>query len=225
VEITGLSSTVIDALVRVERLDGTTQVARLTPAEPGFRGHRGRILGPGRPHSHAAGIEHILLGIDHLLFVLALLLIVNGVKRQVLTITAFTLAHSITLGAATLGFVTVQGPPVEAVIALSILFVAAGCPLAAGRPGITRASFGWHLRPAAVSVLPAHSRIDCEHAVSLALLFFNVGVEAGRCCSSPQYSGCRWFRRTNLLCWAGVPVYAIGSLAAFGTIQRIAGFG
>lgn len=71
------------------------------------------------------GIEHILGGIDHLLFVLALLLIVRGGKRIVATVTAFTIAHSITLVAATLGWVHVPGPPVEAIIALSIVFVAA----------------------------------------------------------------------------------------------------
>src|SRR6185436_15513157 len=70
------------------------------------------------------GVEHILLGIDHLLFVLALLLIVQGIGCLVATVTAFTVAHSITLGAATLGFVHVPSAPVEAVIALSILFLA-----------------------------------------------------------------------------------------------------
>ena len=70
------------------------------------------------------GVEHILLGVDHLLFVLALLLLVRGVGRLVATVTAFTVAHSITLGAATLGFVHVPSAPVEAVIALSILFLA-----------------------------------------------------------------------------------------------------
>jgi len=71
------------------------------------------------------GVEHILAGIDHLLFVLALLLIVDGTRRLVMTITAFTVAHSITLVAATLGWLHVPGPPVEAIIALSIVFVAA----------------------------------------------------------------------------------------------------
>src|SRR5918994_5090013 len=72
----------------------------------------------------ALGVEHILLGIDHLLFVLALLLIVQGLGRLVATVTAFTVAHSVTLGAATLGLVHVPSAPVEAIIALSILFLA-----------------------------------------------------------------------------------------------------
>jgi hydrogenase/urease accessory protein HupE len=73
----------------------------------------------------ALGIEHILTGFDHLLFVLALVILVKGVRRLIATVTAFTLAHSITLVAATLGWVHVPGPPVEAAIALSIVFVAA----------------------------------------------------------------------------------------------------
>ncbi len=70
------------------------------------------------------GIEHILFGFDHLLFVLALILIVRSRRVLLWTITAFTLAHSITLSLATLGVVHVPGPPVEAMIALSILLVA-----------------------------------------------------------------------------------------------------
>ena len=84
------------------------------------------------------GVEHILGGVDHLLFVLALLLIVRGGRRIVATITAFTVAHSLTLAAATLGWVHVPGPPVEAMIALSIVFVAAEVVHGLrGRPGLT----------------------------------------------------------------------------------------
>ena len=70
------------------------------------------------------GVEHILFGFDHLLFVLALVILVRDWRRVALTVTAFTIAHSITLAAATLGFVNVPGPPVEASIALSIVLVA-----------------------------------------------------------------------------------------------------
>mgnify|MGYP003341413207 CR=1 FL=1 len=86
-----------------------------------------------------AGIEHILGGVDHLLFVLALLLLVRGVRRLVATVTAFTVAHSLTLGAATLGFVHVPPAPVEAVIALSILFLASELARrrAGGEPDLT----------------------------------------------------------------------------------------
>jgi hypothetical protein len=122
--IEGLQSTLTDVLVRIQQLDGGIQTVRLQPDEPGVSVVRspsslaliGSYLG--------LGIEHILLGYDHLLFVLALLLIVSGWRRLVATITAFTMAHSITLVAATLGWVRVPQQPVEAVIALSILFLA-----------------------------------------------------------------------------------------------------
>ena len=71
------------------------------------------------------GIEHILTGFDHLLFVLALLILLDGTRRLIATVTAFTVAHSVTLALATLGVLRVPGPPVEALIALSIVFVAA----------------------------------------------------------------------------------------------------
>ena len=134
----------------------------------------------------ALGVEHILLGIDHLLFVLALLLITRGMKRLVLTITAFTVAHSITLALATLGFVHVPAPPVEAVIALSIVFVAAeilrtrggdgksDCARAVDRRVRIRAAAWLRLRRRAGGDRPARGQIP------LALFFFNVGVEAGQ---------------------------------------------
>ena len=137
IRIQGLSATLTDGLVRHERLDGTTQVARVTPSSPAFTVTAAESWQQVAATYGALGVEHILLGIDHLLFVLALLLLVKGWKRVVATITAFTIAHSITLGAATLGFVHVPGPPVEAIIALSIVFVAAEIlRMRRGRPGL-----------------------------------------------------------------------------------------
>jgi len=132
------------------------------------------------------GIGHILGGIDHLLFVMALLLIVRGGRRIIATITAFTLAHSITLVAATLGWVHVPGPPVEAMIALSIVFVAAEIVHGLrGKPGLTARApwvvaftfgllhgFGFAGALAEVG-LP-------QKAIAVALLMFNVGVEIGQ---------------------------------------------
>ena len=178
------------------------------------------------------GVEHILLGIDHLLFVFALLLLVPGRRMLIWTITSFTLAHSVTLAAATLGWVRVPQAPVEAVIALSILFVAMEIVhWKQGRPGITRrwpwlVAFTFGLLHG-FGFAGALSEIGLpEHAIPLSLLFFNLGVEAGQL----------MFIAAVLLLWAGlgrlrfpqwawrVPVYAIGSLAAFWTIERIAGF-
>ena len=125
IHIAGLTATMTDVLVRMERLDGTTQVTRLTPSAPSFVVEAApRALAVARTYL-VLGVEHILLGVDHLLFVLGLLLIVGQRFGLLLkTITAFTLAHSITLALATLGFVHVPQAPVEAVIALSIMFVA-----------------------------------------------------------------------------------------------------
>ena len=125
IHVAGLSATLTDVLVRLERHDGTTQVTRLTPSEPSFVVEAApRALEVARTY-FTLGVEHILLGVDHLLFVLALLLVTRGTARLIETITAFTVAHSITLALATLGQVRVPQTPVEAVIALSIVFVAA----------------------------------------------------------------------------------------------------
>jgi hypothetical protein len=232
VEISGLSSTVIDALARYERMDGTTQVVRLTPADPGFEVTAAESRWQVAVTYVRLGIEHILLGVDHLLFVLALLMLVPNMRTLLWTITSFTLAHSMTLAAATLGWVHVPQAPVEAVIALSILFVAMEIVhWRQGRPGITRRwpwlvaftfgllhGFGFAGALNAIG-LP-------EHAIPLALLFFNVGVEVGQI----MFIGAvlalsMMLKAVALPGWAWrVPVYAIGAMAAFWTIQRIAGF-
>lgn len=232
VEITGLSSTVIDALARFERLDGTTQITRLTPAEPGFRVTDAESWRQVASTYTLLGIEHILLGFDHLLFVLALLILVPNMRTLLWTITSFTIAHSLTLAAATLGLVHVPQQPVEAVIALSILFVAMEIVhWRQGKPGITRRMpwlvaftfgllHGFGFAGALTGIgLP-------EHAIPLSLLFFNLGVEAGQL----------MFIAAVLLTWSilgrirwpqwawRMPVYLIGSLAAFWTLDRIIGF-
>ena len=122
--IDGLPNTLTDVLARVNRLDDTVQTVRLKGDSPGFVVAQSPGWVDVSTTYLVLGFEHILSGIDHLLFVLALLIIVKGWRRLVATITAFTMAHSFTLGAATLGFVYVPRPPVEAVIALSILFLA-----------------------------------------------------------------------------------------------------
>ncbi|HEU4620140.1 MAG TPA: HupE/UreJ family protein [Gammaproteobacteria bacterium] len=135
--IEGLAASSTDVLLRVDFADGTSFTHRLVPSAPS-------VVIPARAGPFEVvrtylvlGVEHILLGVDHLLFVLALLLLVDGFRRLFATVTAFTLAHSITLAAATLGFVAVPSAPVEATIALSILFVATEL---ARRPVVGRAS-------------------------------------------------------------------------------------
>lgn len=132
------------------------------------------------------GVEHILEGIDHLLFVLALLFIVRTGWRLVQTITAFTVAHSITLGLATLGFVSVPSAPVESAIALSIVFLCVEIIHAQqGRAGIAF-SYPWIVAFAfgllhGLGFAGALSQIGLPPAeIPLALLFFNIGVELGQ---------------------------------------------
>lgn len=234
VTIDGLSGTMTDVLARLERLDGTTQVERLSPAAPSF------VVAevPGRFEVAGTylglGLEHILLGIDHLLFVLALLILVEDRRRLVGTVTAFTLAHSLTLAAATLGFVHVPQGPVEAIIALSIVFVAGEIAhVRQGRPGLTRKwpwvmafvfglLHGFGFAGALTEVgLP-------QQAIPLALLFFNVGVEVGQLLFiAVVLVLLAAFRRTSIPQprWAWrLPAYGIGSVATFWTIERVAGF-
>ena len=232
VRIDGLSSTVIDVLARFERLDGTTQVMRLTPSEAEFEVTEAESWLQVASTYFILGVEHILLGIDHLLFVLALLLLVANVRTLVWTITAFTLAHSLTLAAATLGWVHVPQSPVEAVIALSILFVAMEIVhWHQGKPGVARR---WPWVVAFIFGLlhgfgfaGALSEIGLpKHAIPLALLFFNLGVEAGQLLFIALVLAA-WvgLRRISWPVWAWrIPVYAIGSLAAFWTMERISSF-
>ncbi len=232
VTIDGLETTLTDVLFRFERLDGTTQVARLTPSNTTVTVTDAEDWRQVAGTYTMLGVEHILLGIDHLLFVLALLMIVPSLRTMVFMITAFTVAHSLTLAAATLGFVHVPQAPVEAVIALSILFVAVEIVhWRQGREGITRR------KPWVVAFLfgslhgfgfaGALSEIGLpEHAIPLALLFFNVGVELGQLAFVAAVL-LVWavLRKVALPEWAWrAPTYAIGALAAFWTIERIAGF-
>lgn len=238
IEFTDLAASRIDVLVRVERDDGTTQLGRLLPHESRFV----VTASPG-PFEVAQtytvlGIEHILLGIDHLLFVLALLILVQGTGRLIATITAFTLAHSLTLFAATLGWLNVPGPPVEAIIALSIVFVAGEIVHARqGRPGLTQrypwiVAFTFGLLHG-LGFAGALAEVGLPRlSIPLALLFFNIGVEIGqlffiaavlglialgrRAARSLEVAPPTWLWR--------IPPYAIGGIAGFWVVERVAGF-
>lgn len=192
ININGLSATMTDVLVRVDLLSGdkqsillrggidTLEIAQIPTATEVLTTYVGM------------GIEHILLGADHLLFVFCLLLLVQGARRLILTITAFTIAHSITLGLATLGMINVPQAPVEAVIALSIVLLSVELVQRSlvnkGREKHT----GWMLRwpwlmSFAVGLLHglgfagALSEIGLPAAeIPLALLSFNLGVELGQ---------------------------------------------
>ena len=234
VEIVGRAAGVTDVLARVERLDGTSQVESLPPGRVSFTVEPPLGLAQTAITYLVLGVEHILGGIDHLLFVLALLLIVSGFKRIAITITAFTLAHSLTLGAATLGFMSVPGPPVEAMIALSIVFVASeivrglhGKPgLTARAPWVVAFSFGL-LHGFGFAGALAEVGLP-QKAIPLALLTFNVGVEIGQLMfvAAMLAVGAVLVRLPVRLpkraVW--VPPYAIGIVAMFWVAERVASF-
>ena len=232
--IDGLSATMTDTLVRIEFGDGSTWTARLTPQAPELTIPERAGGGTVALTYFSLGVEHILSGIDHLLFVLALFLIARGARRIVMTVTAFTVAHSITLALATLGFVHMPSRPVEAVIALSIVFVAAEIiharrgieGLTARAPWIVAFTFGL-LHGFGFAGALAEIGLP-EGQIPLALFFFNVGVEAGQLLFvAAVVAFFALARRIPLKPprWAGlVPPYAIGSIAMFWVIQRVAAF-
>ena len=203
ISFAGLENTLTDVIVRYQPLEGKVQTMRVVPDDP-------VVVISLEPSSwqvvktyFSLGVEHISFGIDHLLFVLALILLISGSWRLVKAITAFTVAHSITLAASSLGHFSLPPPPVEAVIALSIVFLANELALAnwpsgavgskaSGKPANAIASkrlsqnspwlvsfcfgllHGFGFAGALGDIgLP-------EGEIPLALLMFNVGVEAGQ---------------------------------------------
>jgi hydrogenase/urease accessory protein HupE len=244
IHIAGLAATMTDVLVRVENLDGTTQVTRLTPSSPSFV----VSAAPGALEVcrtyRVLGVEHILFGIDHLMFVLALLILVKGWRKLVGTITAFTVAHSITLATATLGFVHVPSKPVEATIALSIVFVA--CEIVyrrQGRFGLTE-TWPWIIAFTfgllhGLGFAGALREVGLpQNAIPLALLFFNIGVELGQllfigivmavitlAVRAAREFGQRNVAPQSVLAWCeNISAYAIGAVAAFWLIERTLSF-
>jgi hydrogenase/urease accessory protein HupE len=229
VSIHGLSATMVDVLVRVAFKDGRVISRMLRPDGPSFVLTK-ETAGPAAGGYFVLGVEHILFGIDHLLFVLALVLIVRGVGLLVKTITAFTIAHSMTLALATLGVVHVPSAPVEAIIALSIVFVASEIlrsrrgdrGLTERAPWLVAGAFGllhgFGFAGALSEVgLPAND-------IPLALLFFNAGVEAGQLAFVVAALGViALLHRVRLPEWAAsLPPYAIGGVAMFWVIERAA---
>ncbi len=234
IEFVGLQATITDVLVRVQRADGSEQTTIVRPSQPWFEVAARQSAWAVAGAYAMLGMEHILLGIDHLLFVLALLIICRSTRQLVETVTAFTLAHSITLGLATLGFIHVPQRPVEAVIALSIVFVAAEIVHARrGVPGITArapwiVAFLFGLLHG-LGFAGALSEVGLPQGnIPVALLFFNLGVEAGQLmfvCSVLLLLAAvrRWHPRQ--LRWApALAPYAIGSTAMFWVFQRLAAF-
>ena len=236
IEFVGLQATITDVLVRIQTRDGTQSTTLVHPSQPWVEiaASRGSFAVAGAYLIH--GIEHILFGYDHLLFVFALILIVPNLRMLVTTVTAFTVAHSITLALATLGVVRVPGPPVEAAIALSILLLA--CEIA--RPGARQASltarWPWLVAFAfgllhGLGFASALSDIGLPRGdIPLALFAFNAGVEIGQLMFIAGVLAAltlaRRIRMPDAVSRQARPVttYAIGTLAAFWFVDRVAGF-
>jgi hydrogenase/urease accessory protein HupE len=228
----GLENTITDVFVRLNRIDGTTMTAVVRPSRPyaQLRGERAWHATAGEYIS--LGFHHILQGVDHLLFVLGLLLIVKGRMKLLKTITAFTVAHSITLAIATLGYARAPLPPLNAAIALSILFLGpeivrswrGETSLTILYPWVVAFLFGLLHGFGFASGLATTGMPKAE--LPFALLFFNVGVELGQLVfvftalalvRSFKVLDVRWPRWVEAL-----PGYVVGSLGACWTIQRTA---
>jgi hydrogenase/urease accessory protein HupE len=243
ISIQGLSATATDVLVRIESLEGAIQTERLSSTKTSLVVQAVPGSGEVAATYLRLGVEHILFGFDHLLFVLALVILVRDWRRVALTVTAFTIAHSITLAAATLGFVDVPAPPVEATIALSIMLVAVeilnarrGRPsLSARLPWLVAFSFGllhgFGFAGALAEVGLPH------HAIPIALLFFNLGVEIGQLAfvaavllaGNLLRAAIAFHLRPALVQLAVsrldvIAAYAIGAVAAFWLIERTTAF-
>jgi len=234
VHIDGLEKTVTDVLCRVEYANGSEFTHRIAADVASYVFATEPSLWEVFWTYMVLGFEHILLGIDHLLFVLALLLVVRSWKVLIGTITAFTLAHSITLGLASLGFVSVPGAPVEAIIALSIVFVAAELVHSKqGRAGLTErapwvVAFSFGLLHG-FGFAGALSEIGLpQSGIPMALLSFNLGVELGQLAFVLAlvvvYQAVKRIP-LKLPQWSQlVAPYAIGSVAAFWVVERILAF-
>jgi hydrogenase/urease accessory protein HupE len=263
--VDGLERHDIDVLVEIRFVDGTRLTGVLGPDEPSMSVAAGAIERRGSVFAEYVrlGVEHILIGIDHLLFVLGLVLLVRGTppsqggsralgggeaKKTALlwTITAFTLAHSITLAAATLEIIALPGPPVEAVIALSILLLARELALGTDDP-TQRDTWTWRfpwLVAFGFGLLHGFGFSGALREVGLppdrvpeALLAFNVGVELGqlavvgalllsfaalRRVAARMHPGASAERSIRIIRLA--PIWAMGALAFAWTLERVLGF-
>ncbi|MDR3415225.1 MAG: HupE/UreJ family protein [Nevskia sp.] len=227
--IEGLDRTITDVLVEIRLADGRELRDILNAQHTSLVIHAGG-RGAAVASYFGLGVEHILTGIDHLMFVLGLLLLVRERWRLFKAITAFTVAHSITLGAAALGLVHVQPPVIESMVALSIVFLAVELVHARrGRLGLTvhypwliAFSFGL-LHGLAFAGALAEVGLPPK-AIPLSLLLFNLGVETGQLMFvAVALAVILLLRRLPPLpAWTRwVPPYAIGSFASLWLIQRL----
>jgi len=233
--VQGLKDSNTDLLLRIELLDGISHSTLLSAGKDSYTVPKEASSVEVMKTYTWLGITHILLGFDHLLFVFALLLIVRSMRRLLWTITAFTLAHSLTMAGATLGFIHIPQQPVEAMIALSILFLAMEIVHERqGKVGLT-ARYPWLIAFIfgllhGFGFAGALAEIGLpQQAITLALIFFNIGVELGQLMfvSVVVLVGLllQRLQHPNLLQKVEtVVVYAIGTLSSFWVFERLGSF-
>ena len=228
--IEGLDGTITDVLVRLHHSDGRLESYLLRPVSPSVT-FGGVTTLTSRALSYVRlGIQHILLGMDHLLFVLGLMLIVKDRWTLIKTISSFTVAHSITLAIATLGYASAPLPPLNAAIALSILFLGpeivrtwrGETSFTIRHPWVVAFAFGLLHGFGFASGLTAMGLPKAE--IPLALLLFNVGVEIGQLGFVLLILAMERAFRVLEVHWPRIverlPGYAVGTLGAFWFIQR-----
>ncbi len=230
--VDGLEATLTDVLVRVHHADGRAETHLLRPVSASVTFGAAATTGQRAAAYLRIGIEHILLGVDHLLFVLGLLLIVADRWMLLKTITSFTVAHSLTLAIATLGYASAPVQPLNAAIALSILFLGpeivrvwrGETSFTIRHPWVVAFAFGLLHGFGFASGLTAMGLPKAE--IPLALFLFNVGVEAGQLIFVFLVLAIAWSFRRLQIRWArwaeALPGYAVGTLGAFWAIQRTA---
>ena len=239
IRVDGLERTETDVLLRLETTPGATETHRLTAAHTALAIPAPRGLAGTFAAYFLLGVAHIFEGADHLLFVFALVPLVPDRRHLVAVVTAFTLAHSLSLAAATLGWLVVPAPPVEAVVALSIMFLAAelarppGAPPTLSRRWPALVAFAFGLLP---GLGFARALLDIglpKGEIPAALLAFNLGVEAGQllfialvlaagaCLARLYPATMAAARRPRSLGAAG---YAISGVAAVWFVDRVAAF-
>lgn len=232
----GLPLAMVDVVVRVQYLDGSSESHIARTREPSVEMGRAPAEALAASSYFGLGVEHILFGVDHLLFVLCLLMLVPGLPALLKAITAFTLAHSITLALSALQVVQVPLPPVEAAIALSILFLARELALKHNYH-ISHTDAGLALqRPWAVAFVfgllhgfgfaGALAEIGLPQGdIPMALLLFNLGVEAGQVAFVAGVVGVLALLRRWHPVWPQwvipLPVYAVGAVSGFWWLQRM----
>ena len=233
IEVSGIARSRADVLLRIQLADGHVMQQVLTPDQPAYTVPERETLLDIMLSYGQLGVEHILSGFDHLLFVLALILLIHGVRLLVWTITAFTIGHSITLALAVLGVVQIPQQPVEWLIALSIFFLAVELArrtddiptLLQRRPWLVAGLFGLlH----GLGFAGALREVGLpEGDIPLALVSFNLGIEVGQLAFVGVVLVALLLLRMIPLRWPmqsfrpiHIPAYFIGSLAAFWCIER-----